>query len=68
MVCETKSCHQEYQITAIDIESIDYDFPTGLGDTGEGWRDSALELQRKLPYMKFILPTAPFGPGISTNS
>ena len=31
----------------------------GLGDTAEGFVDVAEQLSRQLPYVKFILPTAP---------
>jgi len=34
----------------------------GLGDTSEGWVDVAEHLASKLPYVKFILPTAPTQP------
>lgn len=34
----------------------------GLGDTAEGWADVAEHLASKLPYIKFILPTAPTQP------
>jgi len=30
----------------------------GLGDSAEGWIDSAEDLSRKMPWIKFILPTA----------
>eukprot|EP01112_Ceratiomyxa_fruticulosa_P008971 TRINITY_DN2331_c0_g3_i1.p1 TRINITY_DN2331_c0_g3~~TRINITY_DN2331_c0_g3_i1.p1 ORF type:complete len:263 (-),score=29.11 TRINITY_DN2331_c0_g3_i1:171-959(-) len=33
-------------------------FCHGLGDTGEGWSDTAEELQRQTPWIKYILPTA----------
>ena len=31
----------------------------GLGDTADGWIDTAEQLASALPYVKFILPTAP---------
>lgn len=31
----------------------------GLGDSGDGWLDAAQEISKALPYVKFILPTAP---------
>lgn len=31
----------------------------GLGDTSDGWVDTAEHLASQLPYVKFILPTAP---------
>lgn len=34
----------------------------GLGDSADGWEDSALMLHRQLPYVKFILPTAEVNP------
>lgn len=34
----------------------------GLGDSGDGWLDSAQEIALKMPYAKFILPTAPRQP------
>ena len=30
----------------------------GLGDSAEGWVDTAEELSKQFPYIKFILPTA----------
>jgi len=38
----------------------------GLGDTAEGWADVAEHLASKMPYIKFILPTAPTQP-VSMN-
>jgi lysophospholipase-2 len=34
----------------------------GLGDTAEGWEDAAHEMSKKLPHIKWILPTAPSNP------
>jgi len=34
----------------------------GLGDSGNGWLDSTQEIAVKMPYTKFILPTAPRQP------
>jgi lysophospholipase-2 len=34
----------------------------GLGDTAEGWEDAAYEMSKKLPHIKWILPTAPSNP------
>ncbi len=34
----------------------------GLGDTAAGWKDAAMEMSQKLPYIKWILPTAPKNP------
>ena len=31
----------------------------GLGDTADGWIDTAEQLASALPYVKFVLPTAP---------
>lgn len=44
----------------------------GLGDSAEGWIDTAAELSSEFPYVKFILPTAPVRPitingGMSSN-
>lgn len=45
----------------------------GLGDTAEGFVDLAERLAAQMPYIKFVLPTAPIQPvtmnmGISMNS
>eukprot|EP01100_Stratorugosa_tubuloviscum_P015217 TRINITY_DN8599_c0_g1_i1.p1 TRINITY_DN8599_c0_g1~~TRINITY_DN8599_c0_g1_i1.p1 ORF type:complete len:222 (-),score=81.58 TRINITY_DN8599_c0_g1_i1:7-672(-) len=37
-------------------------FLHGLGDTAHGWSDVCERFNRKLPYIKFILPTAPIKP------
>jgi predicted esterase len=37
-------------------------FLHGLGDTGEGWRTAATQLAKRLPHVKFLLPTAPSRP------
>lgn len=34
----------------------------GLGDTGEGWMDVGPQLQMKLPFVRFLFPTAPTQP------
>lgn len=34
----------------------------GLGDTAEGWEEAAEMLASEMPYVKFILPTAPTQP------
>ncbi|CAI5736392.1 unnamed protein product [Hyaloperonospora brassicae] len=33
-------------------------FLHGLGDTGHGWKDAMTVLAKKLPHVKFVLPTA----------
>ncbi len=30
----------------------------GLGDTGEGWADVAMQFKAVLPHVKFVFPTA----------
>ena len=34
----------------------------GLGDTADGWADAAMELSKRLPHIRWILPTAPSNP------
>lgn len=34
----------------------------GLGDSASGWKDAAMEMSGQLPYVKWILPTAPSNP------
>ena len=38
----------------------------GLGDTADGWADAAVELSKRLPHVRWILPTAPSNP-VSLN-
>eukprot|EP01083_Nonionella_stella_P032290 88376_1 len=39
----------------------------GLGDTGKGWYSYMLSFSKSLPYIKFILPTAPKRPITCSN-
>jgi len=34
----------------------------GLGDSNMGWADMAMDIQRKMPHCKFVLPNAPVSP------